>query len=113
MHVRGTSCCVHALLAFSPPISIAGTSRSSTLTPLWSPQDLSLDFHLPEPNQIPSRSAAGIRPARRLYLEAVARHAVLVLGDQTLAVLLRIVGPREQHALVALRFLVFAYAAWL
>ena len=46
-----------------------------------------------------------------LCLESVARHAALVLLDRTLAVLLRIVALREQHAVVARGFLVFADAA--
>lgn len=48
-----------------------------------------------------------------LCLEPVARHAALVLLDRTLAVLLRIVALREQHAVVTGSFLVFADTAGL
>lgn len=47
----------------------------------------------------------------RSYLEAVARHAQTILVDQTGALLLGIVGRGEEHALVALCFLVGAYTA--
>jgi hypothetical protein len=48
-----------------------------------------------------------------LDLEPVAGHTCLVLGDEVGALLLGIVRCREQHALVALCFLVGADAAWL
>ena len=46
-----------------------------------------------------------------LYLEPVAGHACLVLGDEIGALLLGIVRCREQHAFVALCLLIGAYAA--
>ena len=46
-----------------------------------------------------------------LDLEPVASHACLVLGDEVGAFLLRIVRCREEHALVALCFLLGADAA--
>jgi len=45
------------------------------------------------------------------YLEPKARHATPVLVHHTLALLLSVVAGREQHALVASGFLVFAHAA--
>jgi hypothetical protein len=47
------------------------------------------------------------------YLEPEPSHTTPVLVDGALAVLLRVGGGREEHALVALGFLVFTYAAWL
>jgi hypothetical protein len=48
-----------------------------------------------------------------LYLESIARHALFVAADHALAIFLWIVASGEQHALITLRFLVFAHAAWL
>lgn len=48
-----------------------------------------------------------------LDLEAKASHAVLVLLDGGLTLLLGIFGLRKQHAVIADLLLVFANAAWL
>lgn len=48
-----------------------------------------------------------------LYLKPIPSHTVLVLADQTLTILLRIIRSREQHTLVTLRLLVLAHAAGL
>lgn len=58
----------------------------------------------------------GLSPARELsvlYLEAKPGHASLILVDDRLAIVRGIVRLREQHAIVALRFLILAHAAWL
>lgn len=47
----------------------------------------------------------------RSYFEAESSHAAPVLVDGALALYARVGSGREQHALVALRFLLFAYAA--
>src|SRR3954451_4632306 len=47
----------------------------------------------------------------QLYLEPVACHTTLVLLDCALAIFLRIVALREQHAIVSTCFLVFANTA--
>jgi hypothetical protein len=46
-----------------------------------------------------------------LYFEPIPSHTILVLAHQTLTIFLRIVGPAEQHTLVARGFLVFADTA--
>ena len=48
-----------------------------------------------------------------LYLEAKSRHATPVLLNGRPAVLLGVLGCGEEHALVALRLLILAHAAWL
>lgn len=54
-------------------------------------------------------SSIGTWPSTRLYLESVASHALAVLVDEAGALLLGVVGGGEEHALVALGFLVGAY----
>lgn len=48
-----------------------------------------------------------------LYVETKSSHAGLVLGDQVLALLLRVVALGEEHALVTRGLFVLANAAWL
>lgn len=47
------------------------------------------------------------------YLEAKPGHASLILVDDGLAIARGIVRLGEEHAIVTLRFLVLAHAAWL
>ena len=66
---------------------------------------------LPAPNY-PSNLIIHPRPPS-WKLETEAGHAALVLVDRGSAVLLGVCTVAEEHAFVAGRFLLFAYAAWL
>ena len=59
------------------------------------------------------RDPSMIHELPRLYLEPVAGHALLVLGDEVGAFLLGVVGGGEEHALVALCLFICAHAAGL
>lgn len=61
----------------------------------------------------PYRTTAPSSHDYRSYLEPEPSHTTPVLVDGALAVFLRVGRCREEHALVALGFLVFTYAAWL
>ena len=53
------------------------------------------------------------QPAVSRDVETIAFHATPVLPDKILAILLRVRGVGEEHALVTGRLLIFADAAWL
>ena len=60
-----------------------------------------------------SRTSKAIVSSRSSNIKSIALHAFSVLLDHIFAILLGVVCPAEQHAVVTLYFLVLTYTAWL